>query len=198
MGIEPAGVCVRIAATAVVLMTACTNPARTGGETSALPAVPDPPRPVVECSATAEYCNVAEEAGIADVPKYGRGVSFADVDGDGDDDVFIADTDERLHVPYGVSSIYLNQGDGSYERADVGLDEADLFATWGGSFGDYDNDGLPDLLITNGGFTTGSNVALYHNDMKTKGKFTKVTDSSGVGPALREDYWWGGLGPTTT
>lgn len=177
---------------AVLLLSACTNATRAGGANPVPAGIADPPRPAAECAPTAEYCNVAEEAGIADVARYGRGVAFADVDQDGDDDIFIADTDERLHTPYGVSSIYLNRGDGSYERVDAGLDESDLFATWGAAFGDYDNDGAPDLLITNGGFTAASNVALYHNDMVTKGRFTKATDSSGIGRVLREDNWWGG------
>jgi hypothetical protein len=183
---------ISIAVSVLLLATACTGTSRGAAQSSAAAAIPDPPRPAASCSEKAEYCNVAEQAGIADVPRYGRGVSFADVDGDGDDDVFIADTDERLHFPYGVSALYLNRGDGSFERRDVGLEDADLFATWGGAFGDYDNDGAPDLLITNGGFTAGSNVALYHNDMRTKGKFTRATDTSGIGSVLKEDSYWGG------
>ncbi len=181
----------RFGLVAALVASACTGAApgketdRSGG------GVPDPPRPVTQCLPTAEYCNVGEESGIADVPRYGRGVSFADVDQDGDDDVFLADTNNRAHSPYGVSAIYLNAGDGRFERADVGLDEADLFATWGAAFGDYDNDGAPDLLITSGGFTAGSNVALYHNDMQSKKKFTRVTDTARIEEVLRQENWWG-------
>ncbi len=182
-----------VAALLVTVVAGSCAAARSGGaQESALPTLPDPPRPVVTCAPSAAFCNVAADAGLQDVPRYGRGVSFADVDRDGDDDVFIADTDERTHVPYGVSSIYLNRGDGTFERADLGLEEGDLFATWGGAFGDYDNDGYPDLLITNGGFSRSSTVALYHNDLASSGKFTRVTDSSGIAKTLREDVWWGG------
>ncbi len=189
----------KFAAALLVLLVSASCTGKSGGaQQPALPSLPDPPRPVVTCTPSAVFCNVAADAGLQDVPRYGRGVSFADVDRDGDDDVFIADTDERTHRPYGVSSIYLNRGDGTFERADLGLDEADLFATWGGAFGDYDNDGYPDLLITNGGFSRSSTVALYHNDLASSGKFTRVTDSSGIARTLREDVWWGDPGPTTT
>lgn len=136
------------------------------------------------------YCNIAEESGLHDQPFFGRGVSFSDVDLDGDDDVFIANTDGRKSPNFGTSAFYLNDGQGKYQRRDVGFEVDDLYATWGASFADYDSDGDPDALITNGGYTGQSNVALYRNDMRETGKFVNVSASSGVSAAFHPKQYW--------
>lgn len=140
-----------------------------------------------------EYCNLTASVGLGNVFGYGRGAAFVDIDGDGWDDLFVADCDFRL-LPqgYGVSQMYRNRGDGTFELIDVGFDEADLYGTWVGSFADYDNDGDPDVLIGNGGYSGDSNVALYENRMGSEGRFVDVTDSSLVGLASEGVHpWWG-------
>lgn len=136
------------------------------------------------------YCNIAEEAGLQDQAFFGRGVSFSDVDLDGDDDVFVANTDGRKSEDFGTSAFYLNDGAGRYERKDAGFDVADLYATWGASFADYDNDGDPDALITNGGYTGQSNVALYRNEMREAKRFVNVSQPSGVSEAFPDRQYW--------
>lgn len=136
------------------------------------------------------YCNIAEEAGLQDQAFFGRGISFSDVDLDGDDDVFVANTDGRKTENFGTSAFYLNDGAGRYERKDVGFHVDDLYATWGASFADYDNDGDPDALITNGGYTGQSNVALYRNEMRKSGQFVNVSEPSGIAAAFPERQYW--------
>lgn len=136
------------------------------------------------------YCNIAEEAGLQDQAFFGRGVSFSDVDLDGDDDVFVANTDARKDENFGTSAFYLNNGEGRYERKDVGFSFDDLFSTWGASFADYDNDGDPDVLITNGGYTTESNVALYRNEMRDLGRFVNVSEAAGIKTAFPDRQYW--------
>jgi len=56
----------------------------------------------------------------------------------------------------------------------------------GVDFGDYDNDGHEDLVVTN---YQGEPKSLYHND--TRGLFTNATDSSRLGPATLSFAGWG-------
>jgi hypothetical protein len=155
-----------------------------------------PTFPEFTCSPEMAYCNRAAEAGIKTVKRYGRGSAWVDVDGDGWDDLFFADTDDRWEpANYGVSMFFMNKRDGTFAPtpADaLGIDNKDLVSTWNGSFADYDNDGDPDLLIANGGYTGKSNLALYENRMNDGGKFVSVTVKSGIGvlnSGLSE--WWG-------
>jgi|GEM_PF-209841 len=103
-------------------------------------------------------------------PTMGPGAAFADIDNDGDSDLFVAggaDQDSRL---------FLNDGAGHF---------ADVSAAWGltgvrragmgALFADWDNDGDPDLYLT----CQGPNVLWRHDG----DHFTDVTEASGTGDA---------------
>ncbi|HKB42489.1 MAG TPA: CRTAC1 family protein [Gemmataceae bacterium] len=99
---------------------------------------------------------------------HGCGVAVADFNQDGHDDVYFVNQ-------LGPNKLYRNKGDGTFEdvteRAGVGLgDRVCVAAAWG----DYDNDGYPDLYVTS---TRGGNV-LFHNNRD--GTFTDVTRQAGV------------------
>lgn len=82
------------------------------------------------------------EAGL---PRSGMGVDAADVDGDGWQDLFVANIDQEMF------SLYRNTGAGDFvdEDAEIRL-HTRLLSGWGLKFFDYDNDGDPDLLLANG------------------------------------------------
>ena len=98
---------------------------------------------------------------------HGCGVSVADYDGDGDDDLYLLNQ-------LGPNVMYSNRGDGTFEdvTAELGL-EVDHRISVGATFADYDNDGDQDLYVTT---TRGGNV-LFRNDGQ---KFTDVTKEAGV------------------
>jgi hypothetical protein len=105
---------------------------------------------------------------------FGPGVCVADFDGDGYQDIYFVNGRE-LYKP-GVSvrnALYRNNGDGTFtdvtEKAGVPGTGYGFGCVWG----DYDNDGFPDLFVTQ----YGRNV-LYHNNRN--GTFTDVTDKAGV------------------
>lgn len=141
------------------------------------------------------YSQVADDRGLGMVVGYGRGASFADIDGDGDDDLFVADTDGRLFgPPFGMSMIYTNDGSGNFVPGEFNLDPADFLGTWVGSFADYDNDGDPDLMVGNGGYTTESTLVLLENRIAQNQGFVNVTEEAGLadenaGGATAS--WWG-------
>ena len=82
------------------------------------------------------------EAGTA---RSGMGVDATDFDGDGWQDLFVANIDQELF------SLYLNQKDVSFlDKPGEIAPATRLLSGWGLKFFDYDNDGYPDLLLANG------------------------------------------------
>jgi hypothetical protein len=87
--------------------------------------------------------------GVA-VSRFGRpqgsmGVDLADVDGDGDEDLFVTNLDNE------GNALYANSGNGLFEERTA---EAGLFALgstgFGSRFVDYDGDGWLDVVVVNG------------------------------------------------
>jgi hypothetical protein len=80
-------------------------------------------------------------------PRSGMGVDAADFNGDGFDDLLVANIDHEMY------SLYENHSGQFFTDAasDHGLAQATrLLSGWGAKFFDVDNDGLPDLLLANG------------------------------------------------
>jgi hypothetical protein len=88
-----------------------------------------------------------------------------------------------------------NDGDGTFTPVtaeELGIDEADLMSNWNGSFADYDNDGDPDLLLANGGYSAPSHLAFYENRIEDGQGFVSRTTSSGIGVVNEApSTWWG-------
>jgi hypothetical protein len=78
-------------------------------------------------------------------PRSGMGVDAADYDGDGWQDLFVANIDQELF------SLYRNQKDLTFTDEPGEIAPATrLLSGWGLRFFDYDNDGDPDLFLANG------------------------------------------------
>lgn len=99
------------------------------------------------------------------VPAVAGGIAVADVDGDGDLDVWAADG-------RGVGQLYLNT-DGRFTEASAAWQLVGGAPSISGCFGDYDNDGRPDLYVC----CAGPNKLYRNVDGK---KFEDVTSSSGT------------------
>ena len=106
--------------------------------------------------------------------EFGPGVCVADFDSDGWQDIYFVNGRDRYDRGIKTqNALYHNNGDGTFtdvtDRAGVPGNGYGLGCVWG----DYDNDGHPDLFVTQ----YGRNV-LYHNN--GDGTFTDVTDKAGV------------------
>ncbi len=78
-------------------------------------------------------------------PRSGMGVDAADYDGDGWQDLFVANIDQELF------SLYQNQKDLTFIDKPGEIGQATrLLSGWGLKFFDFDNDGDPDLILANG------------------------------------------------
>lgn len=107
--------------------------------------------------------------------EFGPGVCVADFDGDGWQDIYFVNGRDLYDRGISVSNaLYRNNHDGTFtdvtEKAGVPGTGYGLGCVWG----DFDNDGFPDLFVTQ----YGKNV-LYRNN--GNGTFTDVTDKAGVG-----------------
>jgi len=78
-------------------------------------------------------------------PRSGMGVDSPDYDGDGWQDLFVANIDREFF------SLYHNQKDLTFtdEPGEIGT-ATQMLSGWGLRFFDYDNDGDPDLFLVNG------------------------------------------------
>src|SRR4051794_28456571 len=134
-----------------------------------------------------QFTNVSAKAGInfrhfkgndgisINREEFGPGVCVADFDGDGWQDIyFVNGRDLYGRGIAAANALYKNNRDGTFsditEKARVPGTGYGLGCVWG----DFDNDGRPDLFVTQ----YGKNV-LYRNN--GDGTFTDVTEKAGVG-----------------
>lgn len=97
-----------------------------------------------------KFRNITAEAGVAVPGRISVAASFADIDNDGDQDLFVT-------TVLGGNVLFENDGHGHFKDIshEAGVDLASHSS--GAVFFDFDNDGLVDLLVCNvGQYTTGA------------------------------------------
>ena len=88
------------------------------------------------------FTDVAGQAGVADPEGHSNGGCSADYDNDGDQDLYVTN--------HGPSRLFRNEGDGTFTDASAasGMEDADpSLKSTGCAWGDYDRDGLLDLVV---------------------------------------------------
>ena len=129
------------------------------------------------------FTDVSEKAGVANPHGKGLGVAFADYDSDGFTDIFVANDSVQCFL-------YHNKGNGTFNEvgllAGVGYNEdGKTFAGMGADFSDYDNDGLPDIVVTD---LSNERYILFRNN--GDGSFRDATNQSGLGSATLAFSGW--------
>jgi enediyne biosynthesis protein E4 len=148
-----------------------------------------------------KFEDVTDKAGVA-AGGFSTGAAWADYDRDGRVDLFVSryvhfdinhlptfGSDEKtcrfkgIRVqcgPWGMQGesdlLFHNRGDGTFEEVSkkAGVDDPDRYYGLGVEWGDYDDDGWPDLYVAN---DSGPNY-LYHN--KHDGTFEDVSMLAGI------------------
>jgi hypothetical protein len=109
---------------------------------------------------------------IVDEAGHSLSSSWCDYDDDGDQDLFVANSDPFNGVAIN-NFFYQNNGDGTFTKLTEGVIVNDSSISTGGSWGDYDNDGDFDLFVAN---WYGENNALYQNN--GDGTFSQITSGN--------------------
>lgn len=130
-----------------------------------------------------KFTEVSHQAGI-DKPAKGLGLAIADFDHDGWMDIFLANDS----IP---EYLFHNKGNGTFEEiglpSGAGLDGGGAtFAGMGVDFEDYNNDGWPDVIVTN---LANQKYALYTN--AGDGTFDYATLTTGLGAISLLHSGWG-------
>src|SRR4051812_32004358 len=128
--------------------------------------------------------DVSEKSGITSKKGRALGVAFADYDGNGSTDVFVANDGMQQYL-------FHNNGKGTFTEcafesgAALSADGKPL-SGMGTVFQDYDNDGLPDIMITQ---LPREIYSAYHND--GQGLFTNRSLETGLGALTVGSSGWG-------
>ncbi|MDP9052335.1 MAG: CRTAC1 family protein [Acidobacteriota bacterium] len=129
------------------------------------------------------FTEQSKQRGIS-VPGKGLGIAIGDYDRDGHADLVIANDSV-------LEQIYRNKGNGTFEEtglsAEIAVDgDGRTYAGMGVAFSDFNNDGLPDILMTN---LANQKYALYQNN--GDGTFTYASYTSGIGGMSLLHSGWG-------
>ena len=130
------------------------------------------------------FSDITQSAGLFAPTGKGLGVVWGDYDNDGDPDIFVAnDTTPNF--------LYQNNGKGTFQNialfAGVALSmEGRPYSGMGTNFGDFDNDGDLDIVVTNFQDQTNS---LYQNEQNAF--FNEVSFSTGIGEKSLPYLAWG-------
>jgi enediyne biosynthesis protein E4 len=129
------------------------------------------------------FTEVSQKIGISK-PGKGLGIAIADYDRDGKIDLFVAN-DSTMEF------LYHNKGNGTFEEtgllSQVAVDgDGRTYAGMGVDFADYNNDGWPDILVTD---LANQRYALYQNIGDSS--FAYASFNTGLGRLTMQHSGWG-------
>ncbi len=122
------------------------------------------------------FTDVTYASGLGE-PTSTQAAVWVDINNDGLLDLFVGNEGQP-------AQLFLNKGDGTFQDISASAGVNRIMFTKGVAAGDYDNDGYPDLYVSN---LNGDNF-LYHNNHDNT--FTEVADKAGVPGSGRSFATW--------
>ncbi len=123
------------------------------------------------------FTDVTAAAGLAEPATSTQAAVWLDINNDGLLDLFVANEDAP-------AQLFLNKGDGTFEDISQSAHVNRIMFSKGVASADYDNDGYPDIYVSN---FNGNNF-LYHNNHDNT--FTEVSTQAGVPGSGRGFATW--------
>lgn len=128
--------------------------------------------------------DVSEKSGLSRHQGRGMSLAFADYDGDGFLEAFITNDNQP-------NFLFHNRGDGKFDEVALTagvalLNSGQPVSNMGADFRDYDNDGLPDIFVTD---LNNETFPLFHN--LGGGMFEDATTASRLGVLSATRGGWG-------
>jgi len=150
------------------------------------------PRSLLRNNCDGTFTDVTAKAGLLGFYPT-QAVTWADVDGDGWMDLFIGNEINRENVQWPESTpdfhLYMNNRDGTFRevsaRSGIKVEGMIKAATWG----DYDNDGRPDLFVS----VLGKPKRLFHNlgrSVDGVPQFEDVSEKAGIREPIMSFTCW--------
>ena len=131
------------------------------------------------------FTDVSQQSGIAKHIGKGMGVAFADMDGDGLTDIFVANDSVR-------GFLFHNEGQGKFRE--LGLEsgvalreDGYAIAGMGADFRDFDNDGKPDLVVSG---IINDSFLLFRNPTQHGAMFEDYAQRTGLLMGTRQLTGW--------
>jgi hypothetical protein len=130
------------------------------------------------------FTDVSKEAGLSELKGTGMGMAFGDYDDDGWSDVFVSNDGMEHRLLH-------NNRNGTFtDRAlEAGVafsEDGKAVSGMGVDFSDYDNDGRPDIVVTD---LAAEVWSLYHNE--GGGVFSYASSSTGLAAVCAKHSGWG-------
>ncbi|MBN2009746.1 VCBS repeat-containing protein [candidate division KSB1 bacterium] len=149
-----------------------------GGTETVLTDVPLGQRIVIREESDKASFNLATKSNISGA-ELSSSAAWADVDSDGDDDLYITHRGNRSNV------LYINDGEGQFKNETGSALVKAAFNSYASSWADYDNDGGLDVVIAN---LNESNQFFIN---RGGGEFTDASEALGLDPAASVSASWG-------
>ncbi len=140
------------------------------------------PNSLIENQGDATFVDVTFAAGLGEVHYPSSTCDWADIDNDGDLDLYVGnETSKKIQAP---NQLFRNEGDGTFFDIGARVGVQNLGYTKGVTFGDYDDDGLVDLYVSN----LHEPNRLYHN--AGNGRFVDVAAKLGMHEPIESFGAW--------
>ncbi len=141
------------------------------------------PNSLLRNDGSGRFTDVTFDAGLGDVHYPTQTAAWADYDNDGDLDLYVGNESGRsLDAP---CQLFRNEGDGTFVDVAAAAGVENLRYAKAVVWGDYDNDGFPDIYVSN----IGDENRLYRNN--GDGTFVDVAPAAGVtGPIVSFPAWF--------
>ncbi|WP_046757183.1 FG-GAP-like repeat-containing protein [Kordia jejudonensis] len=132
------------------------------------------------------FTNIANQTGTM-FNSIAWGAVFLDAENDGDLDLYVSGAFDGSNASYLSAALYTNNNAGTFSIANNSSFQNDTRESYANAIGDSDNDGFPEIIVSNSG---GDNIFLWKNETTDTNNWLKVnlegvvSNKQGIGATI--------------